>query len=131
MGVLGESRQSSAVQSFSLEDGWGKVGMAWGLVAVFHRFQAMGKSDGVWARGWAARIPLCQLAFPQLCGRRFWDWLGALEAHHAGHRRGVGIQAGVEFGVVVLDGCGGIFQAVAGEHTHHGGAIGYLAFALE
>ena len=59
--------------------------------------------------------------------------LGAvwLEAHHGGHLGRIGLQAGVETGIVVLDGRGRVLQTVAGEHTHHLGSRRYFVFALE
>jgi hypothetical protein len=55
----------------------------------------------------------------------------ASEAHHAGHGVGVGIEACVELGVVVLDGRGGVLEAVAREDSHHRGTGGHLLAALD
>ena len=74
-------------------------------------------------------------------GRKLWFgyWLGPgscldfylLEAHHPGHRVGVGLNTGMEGGVVVFDGCGGILEAIAGEHADHPRPCRHLPMALE
>ena len=46
------------------------------------------------------------------------------EPHHVGHGFEVWFQIRVEGGIVVVDRAIGIFQPVAGEHTHHGGVSG-------
>lgn len=69
---------------------------------------------------------------------RFQGWIRAgagsteeSEAHHPGHGAGVGFQTGVELGIVVLNGGGGVLQAVSGEHAHHGGPGRHLIAPLD
>ena len=70
-------------------------------------------------------------AFPQTLCRLVGFGAGCSEAHHCRHLGRIGLQAGVETGVVVLDGCGRILETIAGEHTHHRGSRRYVVFPLE
>ena len=42
-----------------------------------------------------------------------------LKAHDTGNGAQIGIEIGVKWGVVVVDGAVGILEAVAGENAHH------------
>mgnify|MGYP006245868575 CR=1 FL=1 len=56
---------------------------------------------------------------------------GVSEAHHTGDGAQIGIEVGVEGGVVVADGAVGILEAVAGQNADHRGAGWHFIFALE
>ena len=47
---------------------------------------------------------------------------GVSEAHHIGDGAQIGIEVGVEGGIVIADGAVGILEAVAGQNADHRGA---------
>lgn len=57
--------------------------------------------------------------------------LPELEPHRLGHRGHIGREIAVEGGFAVVDGAGGVLEAIAGEHAHDRGAAGYFIGPLQ
>ena len=130
---VGESnpRSEDNIEHPTGSTAWGKRGLEWKwkLWSVFHRFYPqllpLFRSRFVnWLAGFATKKP------PQSGGMGI-GWAEGLEAHHLGDRSELRSQIGMEGGVVVLNGAVGVFETVAGQDTHDGGACGHFVFAFE
>ena len=102
---------------------------------AFPRFPAFGEKSGVLTTVLDVRFSAVDGSFSSVFPQTLYPLVGSgvvgLEAHHGGDLGRFGLQAGVETGVVVFDGGGGVLQTVAGEHTHHRGPRRHLVFALQ
>ena len=92
---------------------------------------AWGMTSSSWGFPFSSFPPPVQVRFSPAFPRQLANRLLGSEPHHPRHRGRFRLQTGVKTGVVVLDRRGGVLEAVAGEHAHHGGAGGYFVFALQ